>query len=143
MSELRDSFPVCPRCTTALDLTPDGSRLGCSTCEGLLVGEPALLEIITELAGEPQKKLPLEPSEIENPDALCPRCMTQMTKHWLYTIQVDRCPAHGIWFDGSELASVLERVKRIERPGSISENVKLTAFSILWFGALLAGVLLR
>ena len=50
----------------------------------------------------------------------CPHCAQTMTTCKLRVVldgeieqprpELDRCPAHGIWFDGEELASVFEKV---------------------------------
>ena len=37
----------------------------------------------------------------------CPRCPTKMASVALYGVALDRCPEHGIWFDGEELGRVL------------------------------------
>jgi hypothetical protein len=42
------------------------------------------------------------------PTIECPGCESQMRKHTLYDVEVDYCPAHGVWLDGdNELGQVL------------------------------------
>jgi Zn-finger nucleic acid-binding protein len=43
----------------------------------------------------------------------CPRCDETMDEPLMFDVPVDRCAAHGIWFDRAELDKVIER-SRIE-----------------------------
>jgi len=38
----------------------------------------------------------------------CPLCAAQMVLLELDTVTIDRCNEHGLWFDGGELANILE-----------------------------------
>jgi Zn-finger nucleic acid-binding protein len=44
----------------------------------------------------------------DDPVRACPTCGAAMTQHVLARVTVDRCKLHGLWFDGKELAAVLE-----------------------------------
>jgi len=145
MSEaLRDDFPVCPVDGSALEPVPDGSRYTCGSCKGIQIGEAAVVAVIAEVVEDAPKTLPLEPPNREEPVRTCPHCATQMTKHLLYSIQIDRCAAHGIWFDGEELQRVLEKIgvdpiDRRNRRGAIVAG----AATIVYIAANLAALLLR
>lgn len=49
----------------------------------------------------------------------CAACAQPMKPLLLYDVPVDRCDAHGVWFDPGELAEVLHRSAghRTEAPG--------------------------
>jgi Zn-finger nucleic acid-binding protein len=129
----RDEFPTCPRCKTALDA--GRTRLICKQCEGALVTEPEVSQLIADIVGnvvstmgwagkvaEPQP-LALEPRE-GGAGLVCPRCTAAMTAHKLYGIAVDRCDEHGIWFDKSELEGALQAAVRVNRPlSTLGEKV--------------------
>lgn len=111
---MRDEFANCPRCAAGLD--EKGTRLVCTRCEGSLVPEHDVSVLIADIEtvnlGEPTAPtdIPLEPQLAASKSELvltCPRCMTQMTKHSLHGLTVDRCLQHGIWFDGEELQAAL------------------------------------
>lgn len=91
---------------------------------GVLVTEAALRSAIvegTDVAAE-TFELELEPPERFQAPIKCPRCEELMAQHQLYTMQVDRCPAHGVWFDGPELAQVLLVAK--PRPPEVGDRVR-------------------
>ena len=107
----RDEIASCPRCGAGLEVNV--TRLVCGQCNGVLVPEAEVRAMIAEAmsfraapAGEPAE-LSLDAPPGAEPPLTCPSCMTQMTKHALHGITIDRCVAHGIWFDGQELQSVL------------------------------------
>jgi len=123
----RDTFFSCPRCACGLD--PKGTRLSCGQCHGTFVPETELIDqICTEQAmallrprGFPWKNPEQQPTiatfvrklgpPITSPEAAfaCPRCMTTMTKHQLFTVVLDRCLAHGVWLAGQNaLETILE-----------------------------------
>lgn len=46
----------------------------------------------------------------------CPKCGAMLTTETYHRVQVDRCPdCHGIWFDGGEAESLLDK-----EPGALS-----------------------
>lgn len=121
----RDTFLNCPRCGVVLDI--EGVRLQCGQCHGKLIPEQALLDQISSH----QVQALLSPafrskgSFLEfvrtigptiasaEPPLACPRCTVVMTKHKLFAIELDRCPAHGMWLEGMHelndlLASAIE-----------------------------------
>jgi Zn-finger nucleic acid-binding protein len=129
----RDEFATCPRCKAALDRA--GARLVCKQCEGALVAEPEVSQLIADIVGnvvstmgwagriaEPQP-LVLAPRE-GGAGLVCPCCTAAMTAHKLYGIAVDRCEEHGVWFDKAELEAALQAAVRANRPlSTIGEKV--------------------
>lgn len=119
---LRDEFATCPRCKSALDATADW--LECGQCHGMLIADTQLYERVSEaqiqtLLSAKKRKTPWRREEFATALALehsrdgaetiaCPSCAAQMTKHLLYEVEIDRCPAHGIWLDDTnELRGVM------------------------------------
>jgi ribosomal protein S27AE len=143
---LRDEFPACSQCQTALTPAPDDRRLACGTCGGVLVTEAALMAAVKSVLAhhDAPEQLPFEAATQPEPARVCPRCAAQMTKHALYGIQIDRCEAHGVWFDKDELQSVLEQVgltdkvprhsggERVSLAITIGAYVALTIARFVW-----------
>lgn len=102
---LRDGFAPCPDCDGALD--PRGSRLICVACDAVLVSHVELAEMLREL--QPDELRALDEQLVPSGDGVraCPRCASLMDRVTLGTVILDRCRAHGIWFDPDELARVL------------------------------------
>jgi Zn-finger nucleic acid-binding protein len=116
MDAYRDQHHNCPRCNHELRVF--GERLVCDHCEGLMLTEDDLRNAIVELTG----LAPVFALRDEAPGKrACPRCSTAMTTAKLSIElegekptkpgpELDRCAAHGLWFDESELADVLAPV---------------------------------
>jgi uncharacterized C2H2 Zn-finger protein len=115
---LRDSFATCPRCDRALDAGDT-----CGQCHGALVADRVLYdqisdaqlqELLTTKRKTPWRReefataLVLAESRDGTASISCPRCESQMHKYTLYDVEVDYCPAHGVWLDGdNEIRQVL------------------------------------
>lgn len=109
---LRVETVRCPVCDERA-LAVRGSRLACEGCNGALVPEDDLRGLIAEasklaITDEVSGDYVLVPATTDEAARTCPRCTTTMTKHELRDITIDRCGAHGIWFDGDELARLLK-----------------------------------
>lgn len=105
---LRDQFATCPRCAIALDTTAD--RKTCGRCHGVFMTEAALVTIIADLVRHTRPALDFSPPHHDDPLRSCPECASRMSKHGLHDIEVDRCEAHGVWFDHGELQDVFHQV---------------------------------
>ena len=112
----RDQNFKCPACPGAL--REFHSRLCCDACDGMMLTLEDLSRAIIDLTG-------IAPSyeyvDAEPGVRPCPRCVSPMSVCKLrVTVEdelakprpkLDRCVHHGIWFDGEELATVLEKVR--------------------------------
>jgi Zn-finger nucleic acid-binding protein len=55
-------------------------------------------------------ELPWQPN-VEAHVRACPECGTAMATVKLGSVALDRCEAHGVWFDDKELAALLKQAK--------------------------------
>jgi Zn-finger nucleic acid-binding protein len=145
---MRDDFAACPHCATGLDRS--GQRLVCGTCRGVLVGEDELKRLIAEVAGESPtvpaeiEDLALEPPRAYEPARGCPVCGAAMARHSLHHALVDRCAAHGVWFDGGELEAVLEEVSLAHaRPRAFKARRAAVIASAVSVGVAIIATVLR
>lgn len=109
---------ACPRCTAGLggeDLA--GVRLDrCIRCEGVFVTVERMNELIDrrELLDELRALLPRDKRGMTAAGPMyvrCPVCATLMNRKQYATgakVVIDVCRAHGVWFDGGELAIALD-----------------------------------
>lgn len=80
----------------------------CATCGGTWIEEQTLSEHVGTMSNVPPVKL--EWSLATDRQGLpCALCRREMEPLLLFGEPVDRCQAHGVWFDKGELAKVLER----------------------------------
>ena len=93
---------ICPVCKIALSL--QGYRYACEQCTGMFVEFAALVEMMSEMREEPWV---LPPAEGPPGQRACPVCTDAMTMERISSIELDRCPLHGVWFDRDELAASL------------------------------------
>lgn len=110
------SEPSCPRCQVALvridvPQAPTANACACAACGGVWVDpftargiadalEPAF-GAVTEHATR-GAEAPVD----EAAPAACPDCGQPMARQHLSGIEVDRCDAHGTWFDRGEIRRV-------------------------------------
>jgi len=100
----RDEYERCPRCN--LELVDAGAGRGCTQCQGVFIPEPVLREMANDM---PTPAAPVTLAwEVEQRARLkCPSCTELMEAVLLNRIPIDRCTAHGVWFDRGELGAVL------------------------------------
>lgn len=116
MEPYRDAHRTCPHCNAELRVFRE--QLVCDTCGGVMLSIDDLRNAIEELTG-------LAPTLSYRNEApgkrSCPHCATPMTTAKLAieiegakpvkpSPELDRCATHGLWFDDSELALVLEPI---------------------------------
>jgi Zn-finger nucleic acid-binding protein len=101
----RDDNPRCPSCDAALVRT--STRLICEHCHGALVPDAAIAELLAELAPHDHRSVAERLAPATAPPRHCPCCAAVMEPSRLYETVVDRCAAHGTWFDAGELEDVL------------------------------------
>jgi len=117
----RDQDLVCPACHATLRVFC--RRLCCDACDGILLELADLTTSISELTG-------LDPGIGFLGERLgarvCPHCtrtmsvcrldVTLMNQRPTLRPALDRCVAHGVWFDATELAKVFEVLHRAVSP---------------------------
>jgi Zn-finger nucleic acid-binding protein len=107
MSVYRDEHERCPRCGT--DLTQAGSVRACTSCRGMWVQEDILITMAANMFAPPKRApVPLVPQTRQ--PLPCPSCREAMATWTLHAIAIDRCAAHGLWFDRDELQIVLRAI---------------------------------
>ena len=100
----RDAQLACPACARVLIPQPGGpSRLWCEDCRGLLVPTTEVEALISDFKHAPFTLPAGTPGERQ-----CPRCVAKFVRFRLFGIELDRCAAHGVWFDRREFVHVLE-----------------------------------
>lgn len=116
MDPYRDAHRTCPSCNG--ELREFRERLVCDRCGGVMLSVEDLSAAIEELTG----LYPTVSFRDESPGKrACPRCEATMATMKLTleiegakpvkpNTELDRCAAHGLWFDDVELALVLEPV---------------------------------
>jgi Zn-finger nucleic acid-binding protein len=124
-SPYRDPERACPACKATL--REFRGRLCCDACSGIMLGLADLtmaIEQLTRIA--PDVKFIDDPMRGEAGSRNCPHCAATMTPCRLDVTlledrpklkpELDRCGAHGVWFDNEELAKVLEVLRRAVSP---------------------------
>jgi Zn-finger nucleic acid-binding protein len=99
---------LCPSCGN--ELVARAERFACERCTGVLVPATEVETMLRAMAPDDARTLDewLRAGGSDAPRA-CPRCATKMEVCLLEGVTVDRCAAHGIWFDADELSRALER----------------------------------
>lgn len=96
--------PVCPRCTTTSMHRSHAHGvwvLACSTCHGLWLDRDACSSLSLALTREHAH------AEAHVFDAPCPMCRQAMERITVREIALERCEAHGVWFDHQELDHIV------------------------------------
>jgi Zn-finger nucleic acid-binding protein len=97
---------TCPVCEAPLDEAGRTSR--CRLCDGAWISEEALVASLEQRAST-LVDLPWKP-RTDKPRP-CAECKAEMQTVDLGSVQLDRCPAHGVWFDAHELAALIKQAK--------------------------------
>lgn len=136
----RDQQAMCPFCDDRA-LGPQAgheTRLRCDGCKGMLVPAAEVEDMVAHLIQEPWS-LDAEAKPDGDGVRTCPRCAAKMAPLRLFSISIDRCAEHGIWFDSQELAMVLEAASGID-PLLVETGPQYSELSLLgklksWFGS--------
>lgn len=100
----RETPLACPACGRVLIPQPGApSRSWCEDCRGVLVPTAEIETVISDFRRKPFTLPAGTPGERS-----CPRCVAKLARFTLFGIELDRCVAHGVWFDSKELVRVLE-----------------------------------
>lgn len=124
----RDGRPRCPSCADEHALVghpTQPTRMQCEHCQGVLIPISEVEDMISELEGEPFVLPAGAPGA-----RTCARCAARLSKLDLYGIEVDRCDAHGVWFDGKELTAVLEAASGVD-PATIPTETRGGVLGVL------------
>ena len=70
----------------------------------------------------------------------CPRCDEKMDEPLIFDVPIDRCAAHGMWFDKAELDEVITRSKvvgwRSHPPPSPEDSLRMLVAAVrVWDAA--------
>ncbi len=113
VSAHKDKRLGCPSCKeTALAYA--GDRWPCATCAGLFVENAALEAMISDVSQRPWE---VPPGTGAPGERNCPVCEVAMIVEVLEAVTIDRCAAHGVWFDEDELAAALHHAIEGEPSG--------------------------
>jgi len=99
-----DRVLICPACP-GRELRFLGDRYGCEQCSGVFVENAAVVAMVSDIASTLWE---LPETTGEPGPRVCPLCAQALVVDTLEAVAIDRCPAHGVWFDPSELATMLE-----------------------------------
>lgn len=90
----------CPACATVT--LRDGQ---CTGCEGTWLDEAA---VVARIARD------LDIGGPGRSDLACAVCQARMTGYLVFEVGIDRCAAHGLWFEKTELDEVIKRAHNDE-----------------------------
>lgn len=113
-----DALP-CPACgATLTGMSAAGRRLDrCGACHGVWIAEPVLAEMFAEMSHGKVTEVPFDRT-YEGPSRRgCPSCAQPMPNLTIGLVAVERCAAHGVWFDHEELERTLHGAAPPPRPG--------------------------
>ncbi len=96
----------CPVCDAPLEEA--GRTFRCRLCEGAWITEETVVATLEQRAST-LIDLPWQPRQ-DKPRP-CADCKAEMQTVNLGSVQLDRCPTHGVWFDADELAALLKQAK--------------------------------
>ena len=106
----RDSYLPCSTCGKALEQVSvvghDFAR--CPGCQGSLIPHDILACMLSDMT-DGRRRFSPQPRPDEGPSRTCPGCGQAMEPVILLGVEADRCEAHGVWFDCSELQEVLRQ----------------------------------
>src|SRR5688500_14717523 len=105
MDPFRLATLACPRCRAELS---HGELRHCTACKGSWVPEEVLHAHLSTMTADIAPRVAWEIVH-ERAGLPCAQCRAPMETLRLFGVVVDRCHAHGVWFDKDELAEVLHR----------------------------------
>ena len=92
-------------------------------CGGAWIPEAKLVEMAEHMKGS-LVTLSWQP-RAGGDHRICPYCAQEMLAVSLVGVELDRCAAHGVWFDSAELERVLASVAQLPGRGLSEPDVKL------------------
>ena len=109
----------CPADKTPLQRA--GFTHRCPTCKGAWIAEEVVVGMLEERAST-LIELPWQPRTTGETRA-CADCGEPMQMVDLGDVELDRCPSHGIWFDDSELVTLLGEAKQFVKPAEKHQSL--------------------
>ncbi len=98
---------ICPVCDSPLEEA--GRTFRCRLCEGAWIAEDTLVAILEQRAST---LVDLPWQDRQDKPRPCAECKAEMQTMNLGSVQLDRCPTHGVWFDADELAALIKQAKK-------------------------------
>lgn len=108
----------CPTCQVAL--AQAGRTFKCGTCDGAWVRAEVLVPMLEQTTAT-LVELPWQ-ANTEDHDRACPECGTAMPTVKLGSVALDRCEAHGVWFDKKELVALIGQAKAFRSDGHVARE---------------------
>jgi Zn-finger nucleic acid-binding protein len=110
----------CPCCQTAgLDVREVGHVAldECGRCGGVWVGNDVLAALIDDVSLHAAMRAAFPDGKVDSAAVplACPTCRDEMSRRKFAPgadVVIDRCPAHGVWFDAHELPRVVAFVSQ-------------------------------
>jgi Zn-finger nucleic acid-binding protein len=96
----------CPRCQAETQVADTGR---CASCRGAWLTEDVVAKRVAK-ARDP-RTAELAWTRVERPALPCGACGAAMQTLELFGVPLDRCAAHGVWFDADELDEVVRRAR--------------------------------
>ncbi|HLL21105.1 MAG TPA: zf-TFIIB domain-containing protein [Kofleriaceae bacterium] len=124
-SPFRVSPAMCPRCRT-VELT-SGELQHCTSCQGSWVSQLTLGEHVGAMQVDVEPRLLWQETQ-HRVGLPCAVCKHTMETALLFGVPVDRCHAHGVWFDKDELSEMLRRSAAHVQP---AESAALAGLAVL------------
>lgn len=109
---------VCPKCAVAL--VEAGQTHRCEKCDGAWIAEASLVAILEQRTATALGDLEWAPRP-EDKARPCAQCQQAMQMVNLGSVELDRCAAHGVWFDADELTALLKQSKRLKTQPPIDD----------------------
>jgi Zn-finger nucleic acid-binding protein len=121
----REQSRPCPACGGELAVQSLRWRFErCAACGGAFVEEGVLAEMMREMGAAAP---PIFGPRAHGPARRCPGCAEPMAWVALEILPLERCPAHGIWFDPEELQQALHA----GAPVAPATNDRLTPLDVI------------
>jgi hypothetical protein len=102
----------CPSCDAPL-IEDEPGRLTCHRCDGVLIADSVLGELLREAA--PDSEFPLGvvafPRRYDAPRLRCPVCRNQMRPGVLFEVPVEQCHGDGLWIMRDGVTQILATVR--------------------------------
>ena len=121
----------CPACGASLVTLKSTQPIdGCGVCGGVWLGPEATVHVLRGLGDELEREIARASRAVEasarapvldEGARACPTCGQTMGRLAVGKTVVDSCPAHGAWFDRTEVASVIAMCGELRQEQRVDE----------------------